>query len=307
VVTVLLIDAALVGLLTVVVARAALAFRQPRARIAWLAAFLGSLALLTQGTVIPLEYLDGLLGGSNVLKLVQNVLTMIALWLGIQVGTAPAHARIRTLPWGPPTILAGMFTLAFVLIPERGATSFQFVEVGADASTSIWLYGVVHMVGIALIGLLLFRSARAAWPTPKRFFRVGAIAIVIACATEVLDLTLTRFGDPIPAVTALFDPLFYLGVLGLVGGAMAAWGATRRIRLRGEKLQARLESVAQGRHITDFAPMPTHGSTEDRLYSLRVGVEDDAIARSEPLGDEERALLNQVDAYLTRPATGART
>jgi hypothetical protein len=108
-------------------------------------------------------------------------------------------------------------------------------------------------------------------------------------------------------VTALFDPLFYLGVLGLVGGAMAAWAATRRIRLRGEKLQARLEAVAQGRHVTDFAPMPAHGSTEDRLYSLRVGIEDDAIARSEPLGDEERALLNQVDAYLTRPATGART
>lgn len=305
--TVLLIDAALVGLLIVVIARATVAYRQPRARIAWLAAFLGSLALLTQGTVIPLELLDGLLGGSNVLKLVQNVLTMVALWLGVQAGTAPAHARVRTLPWALSTILAAVFTLVFFLIPSRGETSFQFVEIGAETSTLVWLYGVVHMTGIALIGLLLFRSARTAWPTPKLFFRVGAIAIVVACSTEVLDLTLTRFAKPIAVVTALFAPLFYLGVLGLVGGAMAAWGATRRIRLRGEKLQARLEAVARARHVTDFAPMPAHGSTEDRLYSLRVGIEDDAIARYEPLGDGERALLNQVDAYLTRPALGAVT
>lgn len=304
--TVLLIDAALVGLLIVVVARAPLAFRQPRARIAWLAAALGMLALLTQGTVIPLEYLDGLLGGSNVLKLVQNVLTMIALWLGVQVGTAPAHARIRTLPWALPTMLAAIFTLTFLLIPSRGDTSFLFVETGAETSTSIWLYGVVHMLGIAVIGLLLFRSARAAWPIPKRFFRAGAIAIVIACASEVVDLTLTRFAEPIAAVTMLFDPLFYLGVLGLVGGAMAAWGATRRIRIRGEGLRARLQEIARGRDVTDLAPLPSHGSTEETLYSLRVAIEDDAIARALPLRDDERVVLQQVDEYLTRPSTGAR-
>ncbi|KTS03160.1 hypothetical protein RSA3_18350, partial [Microbacterium testaceum] len=83
-VTTLLIDAALVGLALVVIARARVAWRQPRARIAWLAALLGVIALLTQGTVIPLVTMDAPLGGTNVLKLVQNVLTMVALWLGIQ-------------------------------------------------------------------------------------------------------------------------------------------------------------------------------------------------------------------------------
>jgi len=46
VVTVMLIDAALAGLLLVVVLRARVAWRQPRARIAWLAALVGSIALL---------------------------------------------------------------------------------------------------------------------------------------------------------------------------------------------------------------------------------------------------------------------
>jgi hypothetical protein len=306
-VTALLINAALAGLLIVVVARAAVAYRVPRARLAWLAAFLGSLALLTQGTIIPIEQLDGALGGSNVLKLIQGILTMVALWLGVQVGTAAADARVRTLPWSFPAILAAAFTFSFLLIPDRGTTSFLFVENGARTSDPIWLYGVVHMVGIALIGLLLFHSARAAWPTPRRFFRIGAIAVVVGCATEVADLTLTRFAQPIPLITGLFDPLFYLGVVCLVGGAMAAWAATRRIRRRGEGLRARLETVARDRQIADFAPMPAHGSTEDRLYSLRVGVEDDAIARTHPLDNDERALLNEVDAYLTRPKTGVRS
>lgn len=305
-VTVILIDAALVGLLIVVVARAGVAYRQPRARIGWLAAALGSVAMLTQGTVIPLEVLDGLLGGSNVLKLVQNVLTMIALWLGVQVGTATADARVRTLQWWLPGTLAGIFTVVFFAIPQRGATSFLFVEVGARTSTPIWLYGVVHMAGIALIGVLLFRSAAASLPTSRALFRVGAIAIVIACASEVVDLTLTRFGEQIALVSALFDPLFYLGVLGLVAGVMSAWGATRRIRLRGEGLLARLERVASRRAVADFAAIPDDGSVEGRLYSLRVGIEDDAIAGAHPLDDGERGLLREVDEFLTRPTIGAR-
>ena len=305
--TVVLINAALAGLLIVVVARAGVAYRQPRARIGWLAAVLGVLALLTQGTVISLVALDGLLGGSNVLKLVQNVLTMVALWLGVQAGTAPADARVRTLRWWLPALLAVLFAAVFFTIPDRGATSFLFVEIGARTSVSIWLYGVVHMTGIAVIGMLLYRSARRSLPTSRRLLRIGAIAIVVACVSEVVDLTLTRFSQQIGWVTALFDPLFYLGVLGVVSGVMTAWAATRRIRLRGDGLLARLERVAGDRGVAEFAAMLDDTTIESRLYSLRVGIEDDAIARSRPLDDGERALLDDVDAYLTRSTTGARS
>lgn len=306
-VTVILIDVALAGLLLVVALRARVAWRQPRARIAWFAALIGSIALLTQGTVVPLELLDGLLGGTNVLKLVQNVLTMVALWLGIQAGTAPVTARIRTLRWWFPASLAALFVVVFfVAVPERGSSSFLFLENLAVTSTGAWAYGVLHMAGIALVGLLLFRSARPSLPKPRVFFRVGAVGIVLGCLSEIVDLTLSRFFAPDAVVSALFDPLFYLGVVSFVIGIFVASRSSTTIRRRGEDLLARLEPVARERGVRSFAGVPSDAVVETRLHALRVAVEDDAIATSSPLSPAQRALIDEIDAHLTRRTTGVR-
>ncbi|WP_150959167.1 hypothetical protein [Microbacterium testaceum] len=306
--TVLLIDAALVGLLLVVFLRARVAGRHPRARIAWLAALVGSIALLTQGTVIPLEMLDGLLGGTNILKLVQNVLTMTALWLGIQAGTAPVTARLRTLRWWFPASLGILFAVVFFLaMPERGPSSFLFLEEAAVTSTGAWAYGVLHMAGIALVGALLFRSARGSLPGTRVFFRVGAVGIVLGCLSEILDLTLARFFQPSAVVSALFDPLFYLGVVSFVIGIFVATRTSTRIRRRGEALLARLEPVATERGVDPFPGLPADAAADTRLHALRVAVEDDAIATSSPLTPAQRALLDDVDTHLTRRITGARS
>lgn len=306
-VTVVLIDVALAGLLLVVALRARVAWRQARARIAWSAALIGSIALLTQGTVVPLELLDGLLGGTNVLKLVQNVLTMVALWLGIQAGTAPVTARIRTLRWWFPASLAALFAVVFfVAVPQRGSSSFLFLENLAATSTGAWAYGVLHMAGIALVGLLLFRSARPSLPKPRVFFRVGAVGIVLGCLSEIVDLTLSRFFAPDAVVSALFDPLFYLGVVSFVIGIFVASRSSTTIRRRGEDLLARLEPVACERGVRSFAGVPSDAVVETRLHALRVAVEDDAIATSSPLSPAQRALIDEIDAHLTRRTTGAR-
>ncbi|PNW07687.1 hypothetical protein C1632_16735 [Microbacterium testaceum] len=305
-VTVMLIDAALVGLLLVVVLRARVAWHQPRARIAWLAALIGSIALLTQGTVIPLAMLDGLIGGTNILKLVQNVLTMVALWLGIQAGTAPVTARIRSLRWWFPWGLAVLFAAVFfVAMPERGTSSFRFLEDLATTSTEAWTYGVLHMAGIALVGLLLFRSARGSLPRTRAFFRIGAVGIVLGCLSEILDLTLSRFFAPEAVVSALFDPLFYLGVVSFVIGIFVASRTTAKIRRRGEELLARLEPVARERGADSFPGLPVDAVADTRLHALRVAVEDDAIATSTPLTPAQRALLDDIDAHLTRRTSGA--
>ncbi|OZD49933.1 hypothetical protein CH252_16500 [Rhodococcus sp. 06-1477-1B] len=306
--TVLLIDAALAGLLLVVVLRARVAWSRPRARIAWLAALVGSVALLTQGTVIPLVILDGLLGGTNILKLVQNVLTMVALWLGIQAGTAPVTARIRTLRWRFPVLLGILFAVVFfVAMPERGPSSFLFLEDAAATSTGAWAYGVLHMAGIALVGALLFRSARASLPGTRAFFRVGAVAIVLGCLSEIADLTLSRFFAPSALVSALFDPLFYLGVVSFVIGIFVASRTSTRIRRRGEELLARLDALARERGVDSFPGLPADVVADTRLHALRVAVEDDAIATSTPLSPAHRALLDHVDAHLTRRTTGVRS
>jgi len=307
VVTVLLIDVALVGLALVVVTRARAAWRQPRSRIAWLAALLGMIALLTQGTVVPLPAMDALLGGTNVLKLVQNVLTMIAIWLGIQAGTAPATARIRTLRWGFPLTLAALFAVVFfVAMPERGPSSFLFVETAAATSTGAWAYGVLHMSGIALVGVLLYRSARGSLPTARRLFRVGAAGIVLGCLSEILDLTLTRFFAPNAIVSALFDPLFYLGVVSFVIGIFVASRTTAAIRRRGESLLERAEALAVERGAGVPAGPTAFADVDTRLHTLRVAIEDDAIATSAPLAPAQRALLDDIDAHLTRRTTGVR-
>jgi hypothetical protein len=307
VVTVVLIDAALIGLLAVVLVRARVAWRHPRARIAWLGALSGAVALLTQGTVIPLAVLDGLLGGTNVLKLVQNVLTMVSLWLGIQAGTAPVTARVHTLPWRLPALLGILFAAVFfIAVPERGASSFRFVEDAAATSTGAWLYGVVHMAGIALLGVLLFRSAQASLPGVRPFFRGAAAGIVLGCVTEVVDLTLTRFFQPNDVVSALFDPFFYLGVLAFVVGILRASRAAARIRRRGETLLRRLGDLARQRGVQRVTALPADAALDSRLHALRVAVEDAAIATSTPLTVEQRALLDDVDAHLTRQNLGAR-
>ncbi len=314
--TTVLINVALLALLLVVVARAAVAWRRPRARIAWLAALVGVVALFTQGTLVPFPVLDGLLGGTNVLKLVQNVLTMVALWLGIQAGTAPADARVHTVRWRFPLLLGGVFAVVFfVAMPTRGPSSFLFIETAVLTSTGAWVYGVTHMAGIALVGALLFRSARASLPGPRLFFRLGAIAIVLGCLSEIVDLTLARFVVPSAVASALFDPLFYLGVVVFVVGVFAASRASRAIRLRGESLLARLRHVAQERGVTRSPQFvsgtatgtPVDARTDTHLHALRVAVEDDAIASASPLTDAQRRLLDDVDTHLTRRTTGARS
>lgn len=307
-VTVVLIDVALVGLLAVVVGRARAAWRHPRARIAWLGALVGVIALLTQGTVVPLPVLDGLLGGSNVLKLVQNVLTMVSLWLGIQAGTAPVTARVHTLRWRFPVLLGILFAVVFfVAMPVRGPSSFHFIEDAVRTSTGAWLYGVVHMAGIALVAVLLYRSARASLPGVRPFFRVGAVGIALGCLTEIVDLTLTRFWRPNDVVSALFDPLFYLGVVAFVVGILRASRAASSIRRRGESLLRRLGDLARQRGVQRLAVLSPDAPLDSRLHALRVAVEDAAIASSAPLTSAQRALLDDVDTHLTRQNSGVRS
>ena len=307
-VTVLLIDAALAGLLLVVVLRARVAWQQPRARIAWLAAAVGVVALLTQGTVVPLEVLDGALGGTNVLKLVQNVLTMVALWLGVQAGTAPVTARVRTLRWRVPIVLGVVFVVVFfAAMPDRTASSFFFLEEAAATSTGAWFYGVVHMAGIAFVGALLCASARVSLTRTRVFFRLGAVGIVAGCVSEIVDLTLTRFFAPNAVVSALFDPLFYLGVVSFVIGIFVASRTTTAIHRRGENLLARVDKVARERGVTMPPGLAADAVADTRLHALRVAIEDAAIATSTPLAADQRALLDDVDAHLTRQTSGARS
>ena len=69
---------------------------EPSSRLAWLAALFGCAAFACVGVVVPLDILDGWLGGTNVVNLLQNVFATAAFWFIMQAsrtldGTAFDH------------------------------------------------------------------------------------------------------------------------------------------------------------------------------------------------------------------------
>lgn len=208
---------------------------------------------------------------------------------------------------GFPLTLAAIFAIVFfVAMPDRGPSSFLFLETAAATSTGAWAYGVLHMAGIALVGVLLYRSARGSLPVIRRLFRLGALGIVLGCLSEIVDLTLTRLFVPDAVVSALFDPLFYLGVVSFVLGIFGASRTTAAIRRRGQTLLQRVETLARDRAVSDPSGFGGSADLDTRLHTVRVAVEDEAIATATPLTREQRALLDDVDAHLTRRTPGAR-
>jgi len=292
---------ALASLLVMVVARASFAWRRsPRARISWLGGLLGALAMLTLGAVVPQEWLDAPLGGSNLIKLVQGCLTVIAFWLTVQAGIAPRDARLRTLDWRLPLILVAVFTVTFLSISDRPATTYYFVEEGARFHTDIWLYGVVHMLGTAIVAVSLFRSARTHTSTTRLLFQAGAAAVVLACVSEIADLTLTRTGFPTPVVSALFDPLFYAGIVAVVIGIASLWMRTRVAERTSQSLISELVAIADARGTGSFLGDPGLLHGDAHVHSLRIAIEDAANASEIALTPREVDALRRADVHLSR-------
>ncbi|MDN4599288.1 hypothetical protein ACF1AJ_19400 [Leifsonia sp. NPDC014704] len=218
-------------LAAVFVLRTASAIREPRSRLSWLASGVGTLALLTLGTVIPQRTIDGWLGGENWINLAQNVLCTVAFWLVTQAAISQDGQR-RRLRWWPLVLALIAFIIPFLFITERGATDSSFIP-HHTGQTAMWLYASIYMATIAAISFELLRGvatrpARAYW-----FFRVGAALVILASVDEIVYLTLARFQMASLAVILLlnkaFDPFFYIGVILIVVG-IASFTAARSVR-----------------------------------------------------------------------------
>jgi hypothetical protein len=231
--------AATIILALVFILRTPSAIREPRSRLSWLASGVGTLALLTLGTVIPQPTIDSWIGGENWINLAQNLLCTTAFWLVTQAAISQDGKR-RRIRWWPLAAALVSFTIPFLFITDRGATDYYFIP-NRTRQTAMWLYASIYMGSIAAISFELLRGVRDRPARSYWFFRIGAAMVILASLDEIAYLTFARF-DMSPGLIenilfSLFDPFFYVGVILIVVG-IASFTTTRFIRQF--RLQAKL-------------------------------------------------------------------
>ncbi len=280
-------------------ARTPYVLRNPRGRAAWGATGVGALGLLTLGSVVPQPTLDGFLGGTNVIYLVQNVCATAAFWLMLRASTSDLPRRPRLAH--PLALLAIVvaFTVPFLLVRDRGGTEFHFIVVQIH-QPAMWVCASVYLLGIAAIAATTLRYGVLQDRVALVVFRVGLALVVVACLDEVASLALDHFEvGPTALRDGLrlgFDPPFYLGVV-LMVLAMASltfrrWG--RDVRCR--RHNRRLRRITR-RHAV--RAVERGGDAQTRTYDLVIAIRD-AEVQGRALDDAELAHVRSAERTLTR-------
>lgn len=277
--------------------------RNPRGRAAWAATGVGALGLLTLGSVVPQVVLDGLLGGSNLINLVQNVCATTAFWCMLRASTAdlpvrPVLARPLSL-----VVMIAAFSVPFFLVRDRGGTEFHFIVLGID-QTAMWLYASIYMACVAALTTVTLVRGVPASRGALVPFRIGLVLVTAASVEEVVSLTADHFVLGSPEVRDVlrfaFDPPFYLGIV-LVVTAMASLTTRRWVRdLRCRVHHRQLRRIA-GRH--ELRPVERPGDVQVRTYDLLIAIRD-AEVQGSVLEDAELVHVHAAERTLTRTLGG---
>lgn len=285
------------------VVRAPSVWRNPRGRAAWAASGVGALGLLTLGSVVPQTTLDGWLGGTNVINLVQNVCATTAFWCMLRASTADLPRRPLL---AHPLALLGMvtaFTIPFAAIPDRGTTTFHFIVAGLD-QTAMWLYATLYMASVAAITTTTLVRGVPTGRGARGVFRVGLVLVTVASVEEIVSLTADHLvlGPPAvrDALRLAFDPPFYAGIV-LVVAAMASftvrrWGRQARFR----RHHSRLAQIV--RHHA-LQPVVRSADLHVRTYDLVIAIRD-AEVQGRPIAEAELAHVRSAERVLGRALGG---
>lgn len=185
------------------------------ARLTWLATGVGALALLYCGTLIPIPVLDGWLGGTNYLSLLQNVSATLAFWLVMQAVITQGRFPLRQLFKWPLYVGIAAFVVPFFFI-DRGTTSQDFMFERADQLPT-FLYSSIYLAMIA--GICVYLSAKV-WKGGSLTFAallIGAQFVILGSLLQIMGLggiCFHWFTDP--ANTFLYD----IGVMSMSGGVV---------------------------------------------------------------------------------------
>jgi hypothetical protein len=277
--------------------------RNRRGRASWAATGVGALGLLTLGAVVPQRDLDALLGGTNVINLVQNTAATAAFWLLFRGSVRDVDRRpVLAHPLALVAMCAA-FTVPFLFIRDRGDTVFTFIVDEID-QTATWLYASVYMACVAAIvtttlarGVLGSRGALVV-------FRVGLSLVALASVEEIVSLTADHFvlGSVLlrDVLRAAFDPPFYLGIV-LMVAAMASMTVRRWVReARLRRHRMRLARIAR-RH--DLRARRRTGGLQVRTYDLLIAIRD-AEVQGRELTPAETAQVRSAEQMLAKDLEG---
>lgn len=287
-------------LVVLVLVRLPSAVREPSSRLTWLASITGCAAFTTVGIVIPLEVVDGWLGGTNVVNLVQNLLAVTAFWFLMQASRTLDGSRFdRGTIWELPAMLVA-FTIPFFLMESRGPTSENFIKEQAN-EVGLWAYASIYMLCVAFVMIRMLAGVRGRRPKQYGLIRVGGGAIALASLVEVLYLTLRLFqAEPRSVVELIgrgFTLPFYGGVVvaALGIGWFALARATRVVTMNVLRL---LLTRANARHGLQLEILPTDRDAMHDTYRLAVRLAD--VANNEKLAAWEGTLLRTATRILDR-------
>lgn len=177
-----------------------------------LALLTGAGALFMVGPVVPLTVVDGWLGGTNVVNLLQNVLATLAIWFmtmtakNMATGSWPARRAVWEL-----VIVITAFTIPFLLM-DRGPTDSSFVRANGDDGW-LWLYASIYMGYVTYLMVRIFVALGEREPRPYAVVRLGAVLMGTASIVEIVYLTAHIMGLRPELLGDSFDPLFYGGIL----------------------------------------------------------------------------------------------
>lgn len=291
---------ALIVLVVITLVRMPSFVTEPSSRLAWIATLSGVAAFLMVGVVVPLLTLDGWLGGTNVVNLLQNIFATTAFWFLMQASRTLDGSRFdRRSIWELPAMIVA-FTIPFMLIPDRGPTSDNFIKLYAG-QPSLWAYASIYMGCVLFIMLRLWFGIRGRRPRQYILIRIGAIAIAFASGLEIIYLTLrVTNAQPrwvVDLVGEGFVLPFYGGViLAAIGLAAFAFVARTRSSVL-TALRVLLLRANAGRGLDRKDAADPDGGVYD-TYRLAVRLTD--IANSEPLNWRERMILRAATKMLDR-------
>lgn len=290
---------AFLALLILTLLRLPSAIRDPSSRLTWIATITGLAAVFMVGVLVPLPDIDGWIGGSNVVNLLQNMLAITAFWFVMQAALTLDGSRFnpRNL-WELPVMLLS-FTIPFLFIADRGSTTDAFIKETAG-ELGLWAYASIYMGCVVLIMIRMLRGIRGRKPRPYILIRIGAWAIIAASLIEIVYLTLRVTGarptTTVESVGNLFTIPFYGGVVlvcvGIIAFAVARTGR-RSMNAALSRLLTRA-NVGRGMIVT---PIPDEDPVHE-TYRLAVRLTD--IANSQELTKRERNLLRATTALLDR-------